>query len=107
MKTLKNPRFSSGRHQNAFRRNRQPGNSISEARNERLQQTVYEVDIPYSAIGLDPRKTDSFRFNLLVNNNDEEVRKSYIAIAPGLGNRLDAENYPTVYLSGIRPEQSD
>lgn len=107
MKTLKNPRFSSGRHQNAFRRNRQPGNSISEARNERTKQTVYEVDIPFSAIGLNPRKTDSFRFNLLVNDNDGEVRKSYIAIAPGLGNRLDAENYPTVYLSGTRPEQPD
>ncbi len=71
---------------------------LRSSRNEKTKQTVYEAEIPFPAIGLNPQKADSFRFNLLVNDNDGEIRESYIAIAPDLGNRLNAENYPTVHL---------
>lgn len=66
-------------------------------RDERRKQTIYEAEIPYRAIGLNPKKTESFRFNILVNDKDGDIRKFYLALAPGLGDRLDAAQYPTLY----------
>ena len=48
--------------------------------------TVYEAELPLSAIGADSAKRkQGIRFNLLVNDNDGEMRESYLALTPGLG----------------------
>ena len=53
--------------------------------------------IPFAAIGLNRNVGGgSFRFNLLVNDNDGEGRESYIAIAPGIGESKTPDEYPVV-----------
>ena len=37
-----------------------------------------------------------FRFNLLVNDNDGEGRRGWIAIAPGIGERKDPSLFPFI-----------
>ncbi len=71
---------------------------LKSSRDEKKKQTVYEVEIPCETIGLNPQTTESFRFNVLINDNDGEIRESYIALAPGLGDRLDAGGYPVIHL---------
>ncbi len=69
------------------------------SRDETAKRTVYEMEIPCAAIGLDPRKTNSIRFNLLVNDNDGDMRESYMTLAPGLGSAsLETAEYPLIYL---------
>lgn len=56
------------------------------ARNEEEKQTVYEAEIPFDAIGIDGSGLGrAIQFNLLVNDNDGEMRESYLRLAPGLG----------------------
>ena len=53
--------------------------------------------IPLAALGLDRTKLrEGIRFNLLVNDNDGEARKGWIAAAPGIGSGKDAGKYPVV-----------
>ena len=59
--------------------------------------THYRAAIPLAALGLDRTKLrEGIRFNLLVNDNDGEARKGWIAAAPGIGSGKDAGKYPVV-----------
>lgn len=59
--------------------------------------THYRAAIPLAALGLDRTKLrEGIRFNLLVNDNDGEARKGWIAAAPGIGSGKDAGKYPMV-----------
>ncbi len=66
-------------------------------RDDAKKITVYTVRIPFAAIGLNRNVAGcTFRFNLLVNDNDGERRESYIAIAPGIGESKTPDEYPVV-----------
>ena len=59
--------------------------------------TAYDAKIPFSAVGLTREMLNhGFRFNLLVNDNDGEGRRGWIAIAPGIGERKDPSLFPFV-----------
>ena len=59
---------------------------LETSRDEVKKLTVYEAELPLSAIGADSAKRkQGIRFNLLVNDNDGEMRESYLALTPGLG----------------------
>ncbi len=66
-------------------------------RDEMKKQTIYRAEIPFEAIGLNDRiGQDGFRFNLIVNDNDGEIRESFIMVAPGIGADKDTTKYPLV-----------
>ncbi|EIP99532.1 beta-1,4-xylanase [Opitutaceae bacterium TAV1] len=60
-------------------------------------ETGYVAQIPFDAVGLNPAILKAgFRFNLLINDNDGEIRKNWIHIAPGIGLSKDPAQYPFV-----------
>jgi len=63
------------------------------SRDEAAKKTSYEARIPFAALDL---KSDSFQFNLLVNDSDGRGRESFICIAPGIGESKDPCRWPTV-----------
>lgn len=70
--------------------------SLKCSRDESSKLTHYEVRIPFRTIGL-TRKIgqEGFSFNLLVNDNDGELRESFMRLAPGMGDGIkDAAAYP-------------
>ncbi|MBO7619903.1 MAG: hypothetical protein J6T06_05285, partial [Victivallales bacterium] len=57
----------------------------------------YETLLPLAALGLNERSLkDGFRFNLLVNDCDEDGREGWVEIAPGLGMDKDPLKFPVV-----------
>lgn len=68
-------------------------------RDETAKTTTYLATIPLAAIGLQAEnaRNGSFRFNLLVNDNDGDVREGFIVIAPGMGTDRNPQRYPLVY----------
>ena len=61
--------------------------------------------IPFAAIGLTPElRAKGIRFNLLVNDNDGEIRESYLAVTPGLGTEKQVRFYPRLTIPGESPE---
>lgn len=61
--------------------------------------TTYDLALPCSAFGLDETALGSgLRFNLIVNDNDGPLRKGFIRVAPGIGERKDATLFPLVRL---------
>lgn len=53
--------------------------------------------IPFAAVGLTEEAAGrGFRFNLLINDNDGEMRESFIAVAPGLGDSKNTDFFPVV-----------
>lgn len=55
----------------------------------------YRIDLPCARFGLDPQTLrDGFRFNLIVNDNDGNLRESFVRIAPGIGERKDPAAFP-------------
>ncbi len=63
--------------------------------------TTYEVVLPYAAFGLsDAALGSGLRFNLIVNDNDGPLRKGFVRIAPGIGERKDAATFPLVRFDG-------
>lgn len=68
-------------------------------RDEAKRTTHYQASIPLAAIGLSAElAAKGFRFNLLVNDNDGDVREGYHAIAPGLGTGKDSRLFPQLIL---------
>lgn len=66
-------------------------------RDESAGATIYSAEIPFRAIGLKKSAAGKgFRFNLLVNDNDGEIRESYIAIAPGIGESKTPQHFPVI-----------
>lgn len=73
--------------------------TLRATRDEATKETHYDAAIPWSAIGLDADDaTPGFRFNLLVNDNDGDIREGFLAIAPGLGIGKDARLFPHLIL---------
>lgn len=66
------------------------------SRNEKKRETVYDVLIPFRAVGLVPG--GGFQFNLIVNDNDGDCRKGFLRIAPGLGESKRPSGYPYLHL---------
>ncbi len=61
------------------------------------QITTYQAAIPLEAIGLTKSTMrNGIRFNLLVNDNDGELREGWINIAPNLGTNKNPASYPFV-----------
>lgn len=55
-------------------------------RDETTHTTTYEAEIPFAVVGLSEQiGRAGFRFNLIVNDNDGEMREHFIRIAPGMG----------------------
>lgn len=72
---------------------------LSTGRDEELKLTTYEAVIPFQAIGLTPEAAAAgIRFNAIVNDNDNDRRKGFLFIAPGLGTSDEDTLYPVVNL---------
>ena len=67
---------------------------LKSSRDEKKKQTVYEVEIPCETIGLNPQTTESFRFNVLINDNDGYGREGWIQITEGIAGTRSSEPYP-------------
>jgi hypothetical protein len=66
--------------------------------------TTYAITLPYAAFALsDTALSSGVRFNLIVNDNDGPLRKGFVRIAPGIGERKDAANFPNVRFDGAVP----
>ena len=61
-----------------------------DANRRRRHQYVAAVGLTEEAAGR------GFRFNLLINDNDGEMRESFIAVAPGLGDSKNTDFFPVV-----------
>lgn len=72
---------------------------LETSRDENTKRTVYRAALPFRAIGMtDATAHRGFRFNLIVNDNDGEMRESCIGIAPGIAEDKDPERYPTLVM---------
>ncbi len=70
---------------------------LTTTRDETKKLTVYRAEIPFDAIGLNEQiGREGFRFNLIVNDNDGEMRESFLMVAPGIGADKDTTKYPLV-----------
>ena len=66
-------------------------------RDEAAKKTVYDCELPYSAIGLTQAKgKDGFKLNMLVNDNDGKRREGFLRLTPGIGNTPDPEHWRSV-----------
>jgi len=54
--------------------------------------TCYYTHIPFKLLGINPETTQSIRFNVLLNDNDGEIRESQMGIVIG----KDSPRYPVV-----------
>ena len=58
----------------------------------------YDVTLPCRALGLtDAALRDGLRFNLIVNDNDGNLRKGYMRIAPGIGDKHEPQAFPMIH----------
>lgn len=75
--------------------------SLETTRDETEKTTTYLCRIPLQAIGLsaDAAQSEPFRFNLIVNDNDGDIRKGFIAISPGMGVTRTPRAYPLILFS--------
>lgn len=75
--------------------------SLETTRDEAEKTTTYLCRIPLQAIGLsvDAAQSEPFRFNLIVNDNDGDIRKGFIAISPGMGVTRTPRAYPLILFS--------
>lgn len=70
---------------------------LKTSRNEAEKTTLYEAEIPFGAIGLTREMgKEGFRFNLVVNDNDGDLRKQFIGIAPGLASGKTSAEFPVL-----------
>ncbi len=70
---------------------------LTTTRDEGTGTTGYLAELPLQAIGLTPEiGRRGFRFNLLVNDNDGEMRESFLSIAPGIGESKNPARYPVI-----------
>lgn len=70
---------------------------LKTSRDDAAHKTIYEVELPRTALGLsDKAGKAGFRFNLLVNDNDGEKRESCLSIAPGIERDKNPAKFPFV-----------
>lgn len=61
------------------------------------KETIYQATIPLAAVGLTSAQLkQGIRFNLLVNDNDGELREGWIHLAPNLGTNKNPSLYPFI-----------
>lgn len=61
------------------------------------KDTIYQAEIKLSDLGLSPRLLhQGLRFNLLVNDNDGELREGWIQLAPNLATNKNPSTYPFI-----------
>ena len=59
--------------------------------------TAYRAKLRFDSFGLSPEKLrNGIRFNLLVNDNDGELREGFLQIAPGISEWKNFENFPLI-----------
>ena len=59
----------------------------------------YFAEIPLQALGITQADLkDGIRFNLLVNDNDENIREGFIRITSGIGDSKSLSNYPLLII---------
>ncbi len=76
-----------------------PAIKLAVKREETAKETVYEATIPFSTIGMTPELAKTgFRFNVIVNDNDGELREGFLAAAPGLGQGDEPAYWPIINL---------
>ncbi|NOV01613.1 CBM96 family carbohydrate-binding protein [Paenibacillus planticolens] len=71
--------------------------SLTAARNESAQTTVYEAAFPWKAL-FKEKPTDSFRFTYLINDNDGSGRKGWLQWTNGIGLGKDSSQFGTAKL---------
>ena len=60
-------------------------------------QTSYVMTIPTESLGVsNDFFTKPFRFNIMVNDNDDGVREGWMAMAPGIGNGVNIHQHPVI-----------
>ncbi len=60
-------------------------------------QTTYLINVPTDALGVsNDFFTKPFRFNIMVNDNDDNIRESWMAMAPGIGNGVNIQQHPVI-----------
>lgn len=66
-------------------------------RDDGKQVTAYRAKLSFDSFGLSPEKLrNGIRFNLLVNDNDGELREGFIQIAPGISEWKNFETFPLI-----------
>ena len=77
-----------------------PGKVMKQIKLETSRQgndTIYQTEIKLTDMGLTPLLLhQGLRFNLLVNDNDGELREGWIQIAPNLGTNKNPGSYPFI-----------
>jgi hypothetical protein len=57
-------------------------------------QCDYDIQIPWTALGLEGPPTEPFRLSFIVNDNDGLGRKQWIQLSPGIGGEKNALRFP-------------
>lgn len=72
--------------------------ALSTSRDDERNITTYAATLPLAALGIDEDTArQGFALNVLINDNDEGSRESFLVIAPGLGRGdNDSNRYPLV-----------
>ncbi len=75
------------------------GITLKTTRDETKKTTTYWAKIPLLKIGMTPDVAASgFRFNLIVNDNDDDRREGFIYITPGMGAGEEPLLWPVINL---------
>ena len=71
--------------------------TLTTHRDEAGRRTAYRARLKLDAFGLDDRMlTEGIRFNLLINDNDGNLREGFIQLAPGVSEWKNFERFPLV-----------
>ncbi|MBR5837570.1 MAG: hypothetical protein IKZ84_03430, partial [Victivallales bacterium] len=77
--------------------NRHPKLHLTTIRDEATHTTTYICSIPRADLGLTPQRAQNgFLFNLIVNDNDGDVREGYLELAPGIGREKNARYFQLI-----------
>lgn len=60
--------------------------------------TRYDIELPWSALGVTPKRGMKLGFSFLVNDNDGAVRKGFLQWTSGIGPRKDPRQFGTLIL---------
>ena len=60
--------------------------------------TRYDIELPWSALGVKPKRGMKLGFSFLVNDNDGAVRKGFLQWTSGIGPRKDPRQFGTLIL---------
>ncbi|MDR1279670.1 MAG: hypothetical protein LBK99_02460 [Opitutaceae bacterium] len=71
---------------------------LNTKRDETAKTTLYELEIPFSAVDLNQATaaTHGIGFNVIVNDNDGDKRESFMSIVPDEERFREAEYFPTI-----------